>query len=272
MLTRTAQQRGIFKKKASIATDANAQAFFDAIVAAGGTPLTTAEKTAWNACIVGLKGDASNVWARLFRLGWFGNSSLIASKIDVVNPAKVWSMATVGGVTPWVAYQGYTGDVANLAYVSSIDNIAFNGPDDGSGGGIINQTNGSANTAFAEFGSVSTEIRCTHGTGTASTTGLLNGSSGTSSYSGDADRNGYSCVSRTTAGTINFLRNSTFKTGSSSGSALTSSPMYALRRGSAYSPDRALCAFWGYGLTTTQMAALRDRLNTLAGALGCPLS
>jgi len=275
MRTAAAIRRGLIRAN----YDVDAKAFFDQIARIA-PALSARDKAAFNAWFVGLKSDAGNTYARLSRVGWFGNASQLASCVDLIQPSKSWSPA---GAIHWAAYQGFTGDVANGSYVSSVDNIGdtLYQKDSASGGGIINQTNG-AGASFDQFGSGGAILRCTHGMGSGIISGgICNSSTGASSSAVNyPDRNGFSCVVRSDSTHVTFYRNPTNSNAlatnpNSTSAAISATPMYALRRGSTspiLSPDRALMAFWGGSMTGDQVQALYDRSKALANALGCPLS
>ena len=113
---------GFRKKMSAIVYDISAQAYFDAVP----TPFSAIDKGYINTFFLDLKASNNN-FSHIDVMYLFANSAQGNAGINLIDPATF--TATEVNAPGWVAYEGYTSDVAtsylNSTYTPSTDAINF---------------------------------------------------------------------------------------------------------------------------------------------------
>jgi hypothetical protein len=253
--------------------DADATAYFAAVIQNQGADLTALTKGAINDFVVSLKGG-TNPWARISRLVILGNEHSIAARTDLRQPTKIW---TASGAPAFEAFKGYTGD-RTAAFLTSNDLLTTEP--------LMSRESVSH---FVWVNSVATGTAIYQmGTTTAaylrlqacSNAGLANvhstGDGGATGPAGTTTRLGFRAGVRSNATDRQFYfdpaTNVEFGTTAANSAVIPALPVTLFRSNTSYGGDRLWTAGYGASLTGDQVLQLYNNLETLRAAMGVPKS
>lgn len=113
--------------------DTDAQAYFDAVVAAGGAALDATHKSAFNTFVVSAK--AASLWTKFERCHWLANQHATAAKVCL---KSLGTTQVPAGTITFTADRGYAGNGSN-GYLNT--NFILAGSIDSSHLALYNRTN-----------------------------------------------------------------------------------------------------------------------------------
>jgi hypothetical protein len=240
--------------------DADAQAYFDAIVTNGGGDPDSTRKTLIDGLVTGLKSDS--IWSKITALYLFAAHDSVAARVNLKTPA---TLASAVNSPTFTADRGYTGDAVS-AYVDTNLTATTITRTDATMFALCNTVSTSSLSPILAYATTG-EIRLDANT-LASNRVRVGSATSSSPTTQPVDDNFIAARRTGTTQTINVdtsVEGSVTVADSSSGA---SDPVYALRVATTYGNSQISIAGWGVWLTDTEANNLRTRIRTYCTGVG----